>query len=81
MGLNASKNTGKRQRGAVAQRVLIIEIIGATFRRWGCERNFRMVVEDGSKRLKGGIRKPGKSFAVTAEARLLLASLDHLSGK
>jgi len=51
VGLKASRNSGKRQHGAAVWRVLIIEIIGATFRRKGagCRRNFRMVVEDGSK--------------------------------
>lgn len=62
-GLKASGNTGERQQGAAVQRVLIIEIIGATFRRKGCGRNFKMVREDDRRRLKDGgeAGKPGKS--------------------
>jgi len=65
VGLKASGNTGERQQSAAAQRVLIIEIIGATFRRkgTGCGRNFKMVGEDDRKRLKDGREagEPGKS--------------------
>lgn len=76
MGLKASGNTGERQQSAAVQRVLIIEIIGATFRRkgTGCGRNFKMVREDDRKRLKDG-REAREKLVVPAKARLLA----HLS--